>query len=164
MIWTAALPRPAGNCASSIAWETLRSTWPWFRLPKDEYNSASPQEDPAGRFAGDIVATLHALGTSDANIGILAGVAVTKGDYLHLNLTTANSGPGGGNNALAAFPNGRRLGDDTIDTLMSIITNGAIMAGDHVNANDVLLRDTFPFFALSQQPRDSGVIDDNTRN
>jgi hypothetical protein len=35
--------------------------------------------------------------------------------------------------------------------------------GDNVNANDVPLRNLFPFFAPSQQPRDSGV-DDNTRN
>ena len=131
---------------------------------KDEYNGASPQEDAAGRFAGDIVATLHALGTSDANIGILAGVAVAKGDYLHLDLTLANSGPGGGNNAEAAFPNGRRLGDDTIDNaLLTIINNGHALS-DNVNANDVPLRDVFPFFGLSQQPRDTGVIDDNTRN
>ena len=131
---------------------------------KDEYNTATPQQDAAGRFAGDIVATLTALGTNSTNIGILASVAVTHGDYLHLNLQTANSGPGGGTNSEAAFPNGRRLGDDTVDTLLNIITNGAITAGDHVNANDVSLQDAFPFFALSQQPRDPGVIDDNTRN
>lgn len=131
---------------------------------KDEYNSASPQQDAAGRFAGDIVATLKALGTSDANIGTLAEVAVNHGDYLRLNLKTANSGPGGGKNANAGFPNGRRLGDDVVDVLLSIITNGAITNGDNVNGNDVPLRDTFPFFGLPQQPRNSGVIDDNTRN
>lgn len=130
---------------------------------KDEYNSASPQQDAAGRFAGDIVATLKALGTNDTNIGILAGIAVTNGDYLRLNLNTVNSGPGGGNNANAGFPNGRRLGDDVIDTLLSLVTNGAVTK-DNANANDVPLRDTFPFFGLAQQPRDAGVIDDNTRN
>ncbi len=130
---------------------------------KDEYNSASTQEDAAGRFAGDIVATLKSLGTSDANIGVLAEIAVNHGDFLRLNLTTANSGPGGGNTSNAGFPNGRRLGDDVIDTLLSVVTNGAV-SKDNVDANDVALRDTFPFFALSQQPRDAGVIDDNTRN
>ncbi len=39
---------------------------------KDDYNSATPQDDAAGRFANDIVATFKALGTSDANIAILA--------------------------------------------------------------------------------------------
>lgn len=130
---------------------------------KDEYNAASPQEDAAGRFAGDIVATLKSLGTSDANIATLAEVAVNHGDYLRLNLNTANSGVGGGNNSGAGFPNGRRPGDDVVDVLLSIVSNGAI-TGDNVNSNDVPLRDTFPFLAPPQQPRDPGVIDDNTRN
>ncbi len=130
---------------------------------KDEYNLATPVDDAAGVFAGSIVATLTALGTNSTNINILASIAVTNGDYLRLNLTTANSGPGGGNNAGAAFPNGRRLGDDVIDTLLSLITNQSGLT-DNVNANDVPLTDTFPFFGLSQQPRSNGVLDDNTRN
>jgi hypothetical protein len=129
---------------------------------KDEYNGATPQDDAAGVFAGDIVGTLTALGTNSANINILAGVAVTNGDYLRLNLGVANSGPGGGNNAGAAYPNGRRLGDDTIDILLSFITNQSGII-DNVNANDVPLTNTFPFFAPAQQPRTTGV-DDNTRN
>jgi hypothetical protein len=46
---------------------------------------------------------------------------------------------------------------------LSFITNQSGI-GDNVNANDVALTDTFPFFAPSQQPRVNGVIDDNTRN
>jgi hypothetical protein len=130
---------------------------------KDEYNGATPQDDAAGRFAADIVGTLTALGTSAANINVLAGVAVTNGDYLRLNLGVANSGPGGGNNAGAGFPNGRRLGDDTIDTLLYFITNQSPIT-DNVNANDVPLTNSFPFFGSAQQPRANGVIDDNTRN
>ncbi len=130
---------------------------------KDEYNLASPVDDAAGVFANSIIATLTALGTNSTYINILASVAVTNGDYLRLNLNTANSGPGGGNNPAAAFPNGRRLGDDVIDTLLTLIANGSTL-GDNVNANDVPLRDVFPFFALAQQPRSPGVIDDNTRN
>lgn len=130
---------------------------------KDEYNTATTQEDAAGRFAGDIVALLKSLGTNDANIAVLASVAVTNGDFSRLNLTTANSGPGGGNNAGAGFPNGRRLGDDVVDILLSFVTNQSGIK-DNVNANDLVFQDTFPFFAPSQQPRDTGVIDDNTRN
>ena len=130
---------------------------------KDEYNLATPQDDAAGVFANSIVATLTALGTNSANIGILASIAVTNGDYLRLNLATANSGPGGGNNAGAGFPNGRRLGDNTIDTLLSLITNQSGIV-QNVNANDVPLGNTFPFFAPAQQPRVNGVTDDNTRN
>src|SRR2546428_1723161 len=131
---------------------------------KNEYNLASTEDDAKGKFATDIMTMLTKLGTSQANINVLAQVAVQKGDLLRLDLGKANSGPGGGNNAAAAYPNGRRLGDDTIDTILTIVTNGAITTGDNVNANDVPLRDAFPFFAAPQQPRAPGIIDDNTRN
>ena len=131
---------------------------------KNEYNFATPEDDADGQFANDIIATLTALGTNATNIGILANVAVTRGDYLRLDTKIPNTGEKGGINPGAAFPNGRRLADDTIDTLLSIITNGAITTGDNVNASDVPPANTFPFLALSQQPRDPGVIDDNTRN
>lgn len=131
---------------------------------KDEYNRATTVDDAAGKFANDIVATLHALGTDDTHVGILANVAVTHGDMLRLDTSVANSGPQGGNNSAAAFPNGRRPADDVIDTIIFLVTNGALTTGDHVNANDVPFRDVFPFFAAPHQPLDSGVIDDNTRN
>jgi hypothetical protein len=131
---------------------------------KDEYNASTTKDDAAGKFAGDIVATLQALGTNQSNINILAGVAVAHGDFLHLDVSIPNSGSGGGNNAAASFPNGRRLQDDVIDILLNIITNGALTTGDNVNANDRPFSDTFPFLAPSQQPRAPGVIDDNTRN
>ena len=131
---------------------------------KDEYNSSTPQQDAAGRFASDIIGTLKALGTNDQNINTLAEVAVLHGDYVRLDLAKANSGPSGGTNSSAAFPNGRRLADDVIDTILNIVTNGAITTGDNVNSNDIPLANTFPFFAPAQQPRDPGVIDDNTRN
>ena len=131
---------------------------------KNEYNAASPQDDAAGRFANDITATLTALGTNTTNIGILASVAITHGDFLHLDVSIPNTGTGGGTNAAAAFPNGRRLQDDVIDTLLNIITNGAITTGDNVNANDLPFADTFPFLAQSQQPFAPGTIDDHTRN
>ena len=129
---------------------------------KNEYNRAFTTDDAAGQFAGDIVGTLRRLGTNDTNIGILANVAVLNGDFLRLNLGQANSGPGGGTNAAAAYPNGRRLGDDVIDTILFFIANQNKF-GDNVNSNDVPLRSQFPFFGAAQQPRDSGV-DDNTRN
>jgi Domain of unknown function (DUF4331) len=130
---------------------------------KNEYNSATPVDDAAGKFANDIVATLKALGTNDKYIGILAGVAVAKGDYLRLDLSVANSGPSGGNNAGAGFPNGRRPGDDVIDTILTLVANGTPL-GDNVNSNDVPLGNSFPYFAPPQQPRASGTVDDNTRN
>jgi hypothetical protein len=129
---------------------------------KDAYNFSSPLDDSNGKFAGDIVGTLKALGTNDTNIGILASVAVTRGDFLRIDTAVANSGSGGGNNAGAGFPNGRRPQDDVIDTLLFFIANQNTL-GDNVNANDVAFRNTFPFLAPPQQPRASGT-DDNTRN
>lgn len=130
---------------------------------KDEYNASTTFDDANGKFAADIVATLQALGTNATNIGILASVYVAKGDMLRLNTSVANSGPGGGNNAGAGFPNGRRPVDDVVDIFLFLATNGGITTGDNANANDVAFRDTFPFLAAPQQPRASGT-DDNTRN
>ena len=130
---------------------------------KNEYNFATPEDDADGEFAPDIVANLQSLGTNEANINVLAGVAVTNGDLLRLNLTTPNTGPGGGTNAPASYPNGRRPADDTIDILLTIIANGNDL-GDNVDANDKPLRDAFPFFAPPHQPREPGTVDDQTRN
>lgn len=134
---------------------------------KNEYNASTPVDDAAGRFAGDIVGTLRALGTNQANIDVLAGVAVAKGDYLRLDLTTRNNNLGVGETVqtpgYVGFPNGRRPGDDTIDVLLYFIANRNPIT-DHVNTNDVPLGTTFPFFAPPQQPRNAGVLDDNTRN
>ena len=130
---------------------------------KDEYNASNPKEDASGRFAGSIVATLQALGTDNASINILANIAVTRGDILRLNLSIPNIGPGGGTNPEAAFPNGRRLGDDVIDTLLTLINNRVFLT-DNANANDLAFQTAFPFLSLARQPRDNGVIDDGTRN
>jgi hypothetical protein len=130
---------------------------------KDEYNTSNPQDDAAGRFAGDIVANLQKLGTDSTSINILAGIAVTRGDILRLNLNLPNTGPGGGNSTNAAFPNGRRFGDDTIDALLFLINNRTTLS-DNVNSNEVAFQNVFPFLASSHQPRDTGVIDDRTRN
>lgn len=131
---------------------------------KNAYNLGSPQQDAAGQFAPGIVATLQALGTSQTNINFLAGLAVTNGDLLRLDLNTPNTGPGGGNNPGAGFPNGRRLQDDVVDTLLNIITNGVVTTGDNVNANEKPFQDVFPFLALPHQPFPSGTVDDFTRN
>lgn len=134
---------------------------------KNEFNASTPKDDAEGRFAGDIVATLKALGTNDANIAILASVAVAKGDYLRLNLGTPNSSVGAGETVLTpgytGFPNGRRPGDDVIDSILYFVANQTPI-GDSVNNNDVPYGSQFPFFAPPQQPRAAGTIDDNTRN
>ena len=132
-------------------------------LLKDAYNASQPTDDAAGVFAKSIVSTLQTFGTDSTHIGILAGIAVTKGDYLRLDTSIANTGSGGGNNAQAAFPNGRRLGDDTIDTILTVINNGSPL-GDNVNSSDVLPGNAFPFLAAPHQPQPAGTLDDSTRN
>jgi len=130
---------------------------------KDEYNSASTEDDAEGRFAPDIVATLTQVGTNPTFINILASVAVVNGDMLRLNLSIPNTGTEGGNNAAAGFPNGRRPNDDVIDILLTLISNG-VFTPDNVGDNDAVMRDTFPFFAPPTQPFPAGVTDDRTRN
>jgi len=132
---------------------------------KDRYNAASTTDDAKGEFAKDILDTLTAFGVNATYQQVLAGVAVSKGDFLHLNLTIPNSGSGRGlpPGVPDAFPNGRRLSDDVIDIILTLVNNGAQL-GDNVDGNDVPFLTTFPFLAPPQQPRANGVVDDNTRN
>lgn len=130
---------------------------------KDEHNLATPVDDANRQFFDDIIATLTALGTNATNRAIFVDLLVTRGDYLRLDTRIANTGPRGGTNPAAAFPNGRRLTDDVVDTALFFIANQNVL-GDSVNASDIPPGNTFPFFAPSQQPRAPGVIDDNTRN
>lgn len=138
---------------------------------KDEYNAATPQDDANGLFAGDIVAALTALGTNSTNIGILAGVVVTNGDLLRLNLNTANSTLGFGEEIYSTsnytgFPNGRRPGDDVVDTILFFVANqpsGGI--SDNANQNEQPFLSTFPFLSPPHQPRpNSAGAEDQTRN
>lgn len=137
-----------------------------FLIPfprKNEYNAATPQDDASGLFASNIVATLTALGTNSTNIGVLASVAVANGDYLRLNLATPNNSQGFGERITSSnytgFPNGRRFGDDTVDTLTYFITNQAISNGDNVNSNEKQLTNTFPFLGLPHQPLENPATD-----
>ena len=90
----------------------------------DVQNRSSTVKNSTGRIPTAIVKTLQALGTNQAGIDLLAGLVVTRGDFVRVDTTIRNSGPGGGNNASAGFPNGRRPGDDVIDTTLAIVTNG----------------------------------------
>ena len=130
---------------------------------KNEYNAATPADDARGQFANDIVATLQSLGTNSSNIGVLANVAVVHGDFLRLNLATPNASVGFGENITTpnytGYPNGRRPGDDTINTLLYFIGNQNPAIQEAVNQNDVPLGDTFPFFAPPHQPLENPAVD-----
>lgn len=103
---------------------------------KDFYNIGTPDNDAAD-FAGDIVASLNAFGTSPDNIGILASVALP--DTLKLDLASP-----------VGYPNGRDLDDDVIDTLLGLILNGPVPDG--VDANDRAFLNGFPYLAPPHQP------------
>ncbi len=120
---------------------------------KDEYNRAGTVDDAAGSFAPDIVASLTALGTNQTNIDLLAGLAVTNGDYLRLDPA----------NMMDGFPNGRRLPDDVIDIILTIVLND-VPTGDSVPANDVAFGLAFPYLAPPNQPFMPGTVDDGTQN
>ena len=135
---------------------------------KDEFNAATTTDDANGRFAADIVAALRALGTNDANIAILAAVAVNRGDQLRLNLNTPNTSLGMGETVqttgYAGFPNGRRPGDDVVDVILYFVANQQPIT-DNANVNEVTIPLTFPFFPPPHQPRPAGTgAEDQTRN
>lgn len=132
---------------------------------KDEYNAASTEDDAKGLFQADLVKSLKALATDDAHIAMLAKVAVEKGDILRLDLTVPNKGPQGGNNRDGGFGKmgGRRLVDDVVDIVFTIINNGSPL-GDKVNGNEVPFLNSFPFVAKPTQPFPPGKNpDDHTR-
>jgi len=141
---------------------------------KDEFNAATTTDDANLRFAGDIVAALRALGTTGeptdptTPIGVLASVAVLRGDQLRLNLNTPNTTLGMGETLAttnyAGFPNGRRPGDDVVDVLLFFIANRQPIT-DGANVNEVPIPNTFPFFPQPHQPQPRGTgAEDFTRN
>ena len=132
---------------------------------KDEYNAASTADDANGVFEDDIVKSLKGLNTNAAHIAKLAMVAVKKGDILRLDLTVPNKGNQGGNNKDGGFGKmgGRRLQDDVVDMVFTMINNGEPL-GDKVAANEKPFRNTFPFVADPTQPFPAGAgADDHTR-
>ena len=167
--------RSIGNRAVGVGrWTTIdRMATPAVNVAlipfarKDEFNSATTQDDANGRFAASIVGTLRALGTDDMSIGILASVAVARGDFVRVNLNMPNTNVGQpdaqGMRDNAGFPNGRRFGDDVVDTELFFINNRRPLS-DNANLPDVPYRTTFPYIAPPHQPFESGVIDDRTRN
>ncbi len=132
---------------------------------KDEYNAASTEDDAKGRFKDDIVKSLKLFNTDDAHIAMLAKAAVENGDILRLDMTVPNKGAGGGNNKDGGFGKmgGRRLQDDVVDAVFTIINNGKPL-GDRVDANELPFNDQFPFVAKPHQPFPPGSgAEDRTR-
>ncbi len=104
---------------------------------KDLFNIGEPADD-ATDFAGAIVASLQALGTDQTNIDILASVAVP--DTMKYDPTQP-----------VAYPNGRNLADDVIDTLFFFIFNQQHV-NDGVFSNDAAFLPAFPYLGAPFQP------------
>ena len=86
-------------------------------------------------------------------------------DILRFALNVPNTGPGGGGNPDGGFTKmgGRRLRDDVVDMIFTVINNGVPIT-DHVDANEKPFRDVFPFVADPTQPLPPGQNpDDHTR-
>ena len=131
---------------------------------RDDYNAAKTTQDAAGKFSEQILANLTALQTSAPFANILLAVAAGSGDILRLNTAIPNTGPEGGTNPEAAYPNGRRPNDDVVDTVLTLVNNG-VFQGDAVNDNESPFRSNFPFFASPHMPFPPGAgSEDLTRN
>ena len=120
---------------------------------KDEYNASTTEEDAAGKFKADIVKSLKAFDTNEEHIAMALKTVQENGDILRLDLTVPNKGHEGGDNKDGGFGKmgGRRLTDDVVDKIFTMINNGKLLS-DHVDANDVKFENVFPFVAKPHQP------------
>ena len=100
---------------------------------KNAFNEDKPRQDER-RYSDEVSGTLDAIvGTSPLGDDVLTDVLLP--DILTIDTSTAT-----------AYPNGRALADDVIDTSLFLIT-GFDGIGDGVDANDASFRSTFPYLA-----------------
>jgi hypothetical protein len=130
---------------------------------KNSYSIAAAKDDVALKFAPQIIQTLQDLGLianpPEAAYTALTGLAIAKGDLLVLDTSINNTGT----NSQAAFPNGRRLQDDTVDYILTKLNHQNTLS-DGVNASDMPLSATFPYLGLPHAPLFNTNVDDSTRN
>jgi Domain of unknown function (DUF4331) len=131
---------------------------------KNDYNGATTAEDAQGRFLPYLQASLDNFATDAAHQKAILGVIQKNGDILRLNVTVPNSGPGGGTNSAGGFAHGggRRLQDDVVDMVFTLIHNG-IPTTDLVDNNPLSFRDGFPFVHDPYQPFPAGTVSDYTQ-
>ena len=121
----------------------------------DIYNRISPASDLARfetplRFP-EITGLLNAvLGAGcrqtpaagrDDIIGLLSPAGTQPADLLRLDIRAGQTFADGG------FPNGRRLEDDVVDTLLTAVCDNGQSLGDGVNQNDLPFSSTMPYLA-----------------
>lgn len=135
---------------------------------KDEYNRSLPQDD-VERF-GQYILDPELNGLLTAVLGLpctptpeggrtdivdlLSPNGTTPADLLRININAGQTFADSG------FPNGRKLDDDVVDTILTIVCNGPLTVGDGVDGNDVEFSGIFPFLASPHpQPRSSPDAD-----
>lgn len=126
---------------------------------KDRYNIIGPDVSALGQ---NLIGSLRSIGTDETSINLLKSLIVDKGDYIRIDLSKPNTGPEGGNNPEAAFPNGRRLLDDVTDVVVSLINNRNELP-DGIQANDKKFLNVFPWVAQPFMPLKTGE-QDTTQN
>ncbi len=135
---------------------------------KDKYNRTSPAAD--AQFATyaenpELAALINVVfGTSFPTTGRAELRAIYIPDVIRVNLGTdpvkvpgqvgfsrlsllgsdLATGPGGVT-ASGGWPNGRRVGDDTVDIALTAVSALTLDLGDNVNANDQLYHQVFPY-------------------
>ncbi|MEO1229336.1 MAG: DUF4331 domain-containing protein [Myxococcota bacterium] len=141
--------------------QVSRLAWPLVNeviIPlgsKDKYNRSSPHDDVAnfGTFIlqPEITGLLNAVlglgcpatpagGRTDI-VGLLSPNGTVAADLLRINIAEGQTF------ADSAFPNGRKLTDDVVDTLLTVACNSGSPVGDGVDTNDLPFTDVFPFLA-----------------
>lgn len=102
---------------------------------KDDYNQQIPEND-------DAVYTSVIANTITAVYGQSNMVAAFLADFVTPDTQPIDT------SQPTAFPNGRGLADDVLTTeLMLLFGTNADLNDDHVDANDVAFRSTFPYLA-----------------
>ncbi len=131
---------------------------------KNAYNGATTVDDARGVFRDALITSLNDFGTNAAYQQKILSTIQANGDILRLDLAVPNSGPGGGTNSSGGFGKmgGRRFQDDVVDTVFTLLNNGAHL-GDDVDGKTIPFRDEFPFVHDPVQPFPAGTIDDLTR-
>lgn len=122
---------------------------------KDQYNIIGPQ---VSSLEQNLIGSLRSIGTDDTSIGLLKALIIDKGDYIRIDLSKPNTGPEGGNNREAAFPNGRRLLDDVTDDVVTLINN-RVPLPDGIEKNDRKFLDVFPWVPQPNMPLKKGEQD-----
>jgi hypothetical protein len=159
---------------------------------KDKYNRTSPAGDNTGfamyALEPELASLLNLVfGTSFAETGRSDLAAVFIPEVLRVDTTTppvrlaGQSGfsrfgffggdtttDGNGRVKSSGWPNGRRLGDDVVDILLTLVASGpayssVTLVGDNVAANDQIYHQVFPYAATPHSgpyhSKDSGVND-----